>query len=135
LITALDTSVLLDVFAPDPVFLDRSRAAIQSAFANGALVICEPVYAELASRFATQGELDRVLNESAIRVEEVGKEAAFVAGRIFRSYKNSGGSRERIITDFLIGAHALQISANLLTRDRGFYRDYFKGLNVVDPSA
>ena len=46
-----------------------------------------------------------------------------------------GGRRERVIADFLIGAHAQQRSHRLLTRDRGFHRAYFTELSVLDPSA
>lgn len=50
-------------------------------------------------------------------------------------YRKSGGSRERVIADFMIGAHALANADRLLTRDRGFYRKYFKQLRVLDPSS
>ncbi len=42
--------------------------------------------------------------------------------------------RDRIAADFLIGAHAILQCDRLVTRDRGFYRDYFSGLKVLDPS-
>jgi len=135
MISAIDTSVLLDIFLPDPSFVERSHQAIRKAFVAGGLVICEPVYAELASRFASRTQLDDILEESRIRMEPVGREAAFLAGRIFRRYREAGGTRTRIITDFLIGSHALQQSASLISRDRGFYRQYFSDLTVIDPGA
>ena len=136
MISAIDTSVLLDVCLPDARFLEGSRRAIADAYARGALVICEPVYAELAAQFAARDELDRILAESSIRVEPVAREAAFLAGRLFRSYRDSGGTRERIITDFMIGSHAATHATNLISRDRGFYRRYFKdvALTLTDPT-
>jgi hypothetical protein len=50
-------------------------------------------------------------------------------------YLQRGGKRGRVVPDFLIGSHA-QIHADaLLARDYGFFRDYFKGLTVIDPSV
>ena len=43
-------------------------------------------------------------------------------------YRRSGGPRERIISDFLIGAHAAAEADTFLTRDRGFYAKYFPEL-------
>ena len=41
----------------------------------------------------------------------------------------------RTVPDFLVGAHALMQCAGLMTRDAGFYRDYFKGLKLIVPKA
>ena len=40
----------------------------------------------------------------------------------------------RPVADLLVGAHALLQADRLLTRDRGFYRDYFRGLKVIEPA-
>jgi hypothetical protein len=40
-----------------------------------------------------------------------------------------------MIADFLIASHATERADRLLTRDRGFYRQWFEGLVVLDPSA
>jgi hypothetical protein len=60
--------------------------------------------------------------------------ASLRAGDAWRAYRQGGGGRERVVADFLIGAHALGNAERLLTRDRGFYRTYFKSLRVLDPS-
>ena len=39
----------------------------------------------------------------------------------------------RVIPDFLIGAHAQITADRLLARDRGYLRDYFKKLKVLEP--
>ena len=53
--TALDTSVLLDILGADPAYGARSREAMRQAFAAGALVACEVVWAE-PDAFAPLGE-------------------------------------------------------------------------------
>ena len=46
-----------------------------------------------------------------------------------------GGKRGRVVPDFLIAAHAQQLADRLLARDRGYYRDYFKQLNLWEPAT
>ncbi|CAN5531525.1 type II toxin-antitoxin system VapC family toxin [soil metagenome] len=135
MITAVDTSVLLDVFLPDPRFVGLSSTALQRAAVAGSLMICEIVYAELAAQFSRREQLDAVLEKLEIQLEPVGREAAFAAGRAFRRYRDSGGPKTRMISDFLIGAHAENQASCLLSRDRGFYRSYFKKLSLIDPAG
>ena len=39
------------------------------------------------------------------------------------------------MADFLIGAHAQTQADRLVARDRGFLRDYFSSLELLDPSS
>jgi hypothetical protein len=61
-------------------------------------------------------------------------DTALAAGAAWADYRRRGGSRKRVIADFVIGAHSLVHADRLLTRDRGFYRSYFSALEVLDPS-
>lgn len=53
------------------------------------------------------------------------------AGRLWKSYRRAGGKRERVLTDFFVGAHAMARGGRLLSRDSGFYRRYFRRLRVL----
>jgi predicted nucleic acid-binding protein len=134
MITAIGKNVLLDILVPNEKFCDASAEALENAAAEGALVVCDVVYAELCIHFNTQGECDRFLHGNEIRVEALSSEAHFLASRAWRAYRKQGGQRARILADFLIGAHARVQASRLLSRDRGFYRKLFPALNLIDPS-
>ncbi len=132
--TAVDTSVLLDVFGADPQFGPASAAALRDCLEAGRAIACEVVWAETSASFATAAEADSALRVLRVDFSALDAPTALAAGVSWRAYRRAGGSRERVIADFLIGAHALACADQLLTRDRGFYRRYFKGLRVLDPA-
>jgi predicted nucleic acid-binding protein len=134
LITAIDTNVLLDVFGADPKFGETSAEAVRRCLKDGALVACEVVWAEAATAFGNTEKFRRAMTDLAVGFEPMSEEAAVKAAEAWRRYRARGGRRTRIAGDFLIGAHALDAADRLLTRDRGFYRQYFGGLRVLDPS-
>jgi predicted nucleic acid-binding protein len=135
LITAVDTSILLDVLGADPAFGPDSAAGLRSCLREGQLVACEVVWAECAGVLPdAETTLDR-LAKLRVTYGAMDSATALTAGRMWSVYRSRRGARERAIADFLIGAHALSRADRLLTRDRGFYRDYFDGLEIIDPSA
>jgi predicted nucleic acid-binding protein len=134
MITAVDTSVLLDVFGADPTFLERSKNALRTATADGGLIACEVVWAEVAGFFGTPDGAVEAMDKVGIAHDPMIRDAALAASVAWRRYRRRGGTRTRVIADFLVGAHATERADRLLTRDRGFYRSYFKKLRVLDPS-
>ncbi len=86
---------------------------------------------ELAPQAPSQNELDRWLSAAGIQVVSFTKDHAYNAGMAHAAYRKAGGKRDRILADFLIGAHALSEANALLTRDRGFYRKYFSDLTIL----
>jgi hypothetical protein len=134
MITAIDSNVLFDILAPDPTYFERSARALGEAANAGSLVICDLVYAELCVHFQRQSDCDEFLEENDIRVEGLTRAASFLASRLWRSYRQGGGRRTRILSDFLIGAHAQEQASRLLSRDRGFYGEVFRSLSLIDPA-
>ena len=135
MITAIDTSVLLDVLADDPKFRQASLSALETAKRAGNLVICSVVWAEVRANFDKSHRLRLALSTAEIRFDPLNQEAADHAGALWQEYRRMGGRREHLIPDFLIAAHAQVQADQLLTRDRGFSRRYFEGLRVIDPGG
>ena len=134
MITAVDTSVLLDVFTADPKFGAQSKEALRSCIASGGLVACEAVWAEVLSLFPTPDAGKQVMLRLGVEFSPLNLNAVLLASGAWKEYRKRGGRRERVAADFLIGAHASLSADQLLTRDRGFYRSYFSRLHVLDPS-
>ena len=132
---AVDSSVLLDVLVDDPRFADASASMLTQALSAGDVVVCDAVVAEVQAMLNTRETAMDALVAYGIRYLPTTEQAAVRAGHMQRRFRDRGGRRERVVADFLIGAHALLQCSGLVTRDAGFFRDYFKGLKVIVPKA
>jgi predicted nucleic acid-binding protein len=132
--TAVDTSVLLDILTDDPRYASSSETALVEARAAGRLVVCESVVAELRPALESDRQLEAFLRDMGIEFLPATLESACLAGSIYASYLKNRGPSRRVLPDFLIAAHAQLNADRLLARDRGYYREYFFNLIVMDPS-
>lgn len=128
MITASDTNVLIDFFRDDPIHGHQATEWFDIARARGSVIICPVVYGELVPNFSSKAELDAALADLEVQLSSIDAAIAYEAGLRWQRYRESGGTRARLLPDFLIGAHALVSADTFLTRDQGFYRSYFPEL-------
>ena len=133
--TAIDSSVLLDVLVPGGPFHSVSIKALKATYNEGALVACEVVWAEIRAHFLNDEMFDQTVRVLGLSFDPVSDKAAKLAGQLWREYRAARRARQdHLVPDFLVGAHAQLQADRLLTRDRGFYRQYFTGIKILDPS-
>lgn len=125
--------MLLDLLGGDPEFGPSSREALRHARREGKLIACDVVWAETGASFDSVEAARSALDALAVEYSPLDADAALQAAQAWRSYRQDGGARERVVADFLVAAHASAHADRLLTRDRGFYRSRFDSLTVLEP--
>ena len=135
--TAIDTNVIVALWANDPALSLAAEAALDAAFRRGSLVVAAPVFAELiAAPGRTEPFVSSLLEENGIVIDWNLNEPVWrAAGRAFQAYaerrrqQRDHGTR-RILADFLIGAHAHIRGYRLLSLDERLYRMAFPTLRI-----
>ena len=133
----VDTNVLLDVVLDDPAWADWSQRQLEMASLRGELVINPVIYAELSIAFARIEELEAVVAEGGLELQEIPREALFLAGKAFLDYRRRSRTRVKrnVLPDFFIGAHAAVRGIPILTRDVGRYATYFPTVRLLHPAG
>lgn len=129
----VDSNVILDIVTDDDVWLAWSLGQLSRFTLGERLIIDDIVFAEISSRYPTIEELEELVEGMGLVVEPLPRAALFLAGHAFKLYRDRGGTRDGILPDFLIGAHAAVTGRTLLTRDRGRFRSYFPDLELITP--
>jgi predicted nucleic acid-binding protein len=136
--TSIDTNVLVYLLNQDDTLNRRALAAIEKSRKRGTLVVSGPVYAELMGLPSrTQKILDEFFTIGGIEIDWRFDETVWrTAGLAFQGYvrrrlAGTGQLPRRILTDFLIGAHALVRGHTLLTTDSRQYGAAFPALKII----
>src|SRR5436190_16915360 len=100
---------------------------------HGAVAINPIIYAEVSATYASIEDVETALPRDYFVRAILPWEAGFLAGRSYREYRRSGGTKRSPLPDFYIGAHAAVTGMTLLTRDARRYRKYFPRLTIIAP--
>lgn len=130
----VDSNVLLDVLGEENAWTAWSAAALVRVGDSRRLVVNPIIYGEVSIRYSSMEALEDALTADAFHRETLPFAAAFLAGKAFVAYRRQGGTRQSLLPDFLIGAHAAINGYHLLTRDPARYRTYFPKVFLVTPT-
>jgi predicted nucleic acid-binding protein len=129
----VDTNIILDLFGES----NETAARIGRAFARHAvgrrMVVNQIIFAEISPRQASQGDVERRMEQLGLKMVSLTNADAYRAGIAFRDYRRNGGPRQTILPDFLIGAQAATRGWPILTRDRKRFESYFPEVELIDP--
>ena len=133
----VDGNILIDVWQDDPRWGSWSLEQLGRAADDGPAAVNAIVVAELSRDFASVAEIHDRLAKLDIQSMPIGDAAAFTAGQRFAAYRKrrQGIGSPRVLSDFFIGAHALELDARLLTRDVAIYAAYFPELTLITPET
>ena len=132
---AVDTNVLVAFLASHEKDNAKAKALLRER--GYELVISPIVFAELSSDpRGTPEQMESFLKDLRIQIDFKLSEAAWRrATTSYRAYalrrrEAKAGLPKRFLADFIVGAHALEVSGKLMTFDKG-YRAFFPELELL----
>jgi predicted nucleic acid-binding protein len=132
--TAIDSSVLWAIVKGEAGH-EQWLETLGHAAAEGFMIISPIAFAELAPSTSSEKELMDFLSRLAIAYEPISPAAAHLAGQTFKRYRLAGGTRQHLVPDFLIAAHAAIQADRLAAIDRGYLRRWFPELTLLTPGG
>jgi len=141
MITTLDTNIVMGVLEGEEMLASHLALIVDRLVEQGDVLISPIVYAELlAAPSRSPALVEAFLTQTPVRVDWSLEKAVWqMAGLAYRTYVQhrrtdvAPMARRRILADFIIGAHAVERQATLLTGDEGIYHTYFPSLIIVAP--
>jgi predicted nucleic acid-binding protein len=129
----VDSNIILDVFLDDPNWAEWSESKLLKFSSITKLFINPIVYSEVSIGFQRIEELESALNQGGFQMLEIPKEALFLAGKAYLTYRRNKGTKRSPLPDFYIGAQAAIFKLDLLTRDPSRYHTYFPTVRLISP--
>jgi len=151
----IDTNPLAYIYNAVPELGRKYAILLGGLLEKHILLIPKIVYGELSLIFGNEKELNDFLKDTGIVIGEMMPEAYIVAAKRWEIYnkrrvlmchrcgmklerllcKKCGSQikiRQHVLSDFLIGAYALQMEGRkIVTSDAGYYSSYFPELNII----
>jgi len=131
----IDSCVLLDLFTNDLNWAGWSENILEQYSVTNTLYINSIVYTEVSIGFNKIEEVEAAISKLGIKVLEIPREALFLAGKTFLTYRKNKGIKNSPLPDFFIGAHTSVSKFDLITRGTSKYKTYFPQVNLIYPEV
>lgn len=129
----IDSNILIDIFTDNPEWYKWSRDNLTYLSQMTSLHINPVIYSEISIGFSRIEELESCLNILPVKMTQIPREALFLAGKAFLSYRRKSGTKSSALPDFYIGAHAAVNCWQIITRDPKRISFYFPALRIISP--
>lgn len=131
--TLVDTNIWVDCIDESSAWNAWAVDQLQDLAQRSPLHVNIIIYTELLVPGADADALDALLDVYETVRSSLPWSCASLVAAAFAAYRGRGGSRQKPMADFYIGAHAAVANLSVLTRDAAPYRSYFPRLVVVAP--
>jgi predicted nucleic acid-binding protein len=129
----VDTNVWIDCIDESSSWHQWAIEQLQSCSERYPLHVNIVIYSELLIPGPDVAALDAMLDIYATLRTQLPWASASITATAYALYRRSGGTKQKPLPDFFIGAHAAVSNLSVLTRDPKPYKSYFTKLQVIAP--
>lgn len=131
--TLVDTNVWVDCIDEASAWHDWAVEQLQACSERSPLHVNIIIYSELLIPEPDVEALDALLGVYDTLRTPLPWAAASLTAAAYALYRRRGGSKQKPLPDFFIGAHAAISNLSVLTRDPRPYKSYFARLQLIAP--
>lgn len=131
--TLVDTNIWIDCIDASSPWHDWAVLQLQLQSERAPLHVNLIIYTELLVPGPDIEALDKLLDVYDTLRSPLPWRCAALTAAAFAQYRRRGGSKQKPLPDFYIGAHAAVANLSVLSRDAAPYKSYFPRLRVAAP--